>query len=64
MRFCDTDALATGQSRGYSPNVSFLARPFSHATGQEGTYPNGSSGALCFSSVFLDIACEGATILA
>ena len=35
MRFCDTDALATGQSRGYSPNVSFLARPFSHATGQE-----------------------------
>ena len=42
MRFCDTDALATSQSRGYSPNVSFLARPFSHATGQEPTVANGS----------------------
>ena len=41
MRFCDTDALATGQSRGYSPNVSFLARPFSHATGHEATFATG-----------------------
>ena len=35
MRFCDVDALATGQPMGHSPEVSFMARPLSHAVGQK-----------------------------
>ena len=35
MRLCDVDALATGQPMGHSPEVSFMARPLSHAVGQK-----------------------------
>ena len=42
MRFCDVDALATGQPMGHSPEVSFMARPLSHAVGQK--LPPGAGG--------------------